>query len=260
MRHFREHRGLSQLALSQVAEVSTRHISYVENGKAQPSRDMLLTLSTALDLPLRERNTLLVAGGFAPVYGETPLSAPEMAHVRAAADCILSSLEPNGAVLLGGQWQVLQANAGALRMLATFAPEVAARPDVGQSLMRLIFDPAGLRPCMVNWEDVVRHIVQRLHRDAAAESDGGGSRRLLKDVLTTPGVPEALRRPELSTPPALVIPVHLRRGDLEVRLFTTLTTLGTPLDVTTEELRIESYFPADEASRRWVQAGGPDET
>ncbi len=252
LRHYRQARGLSQMSLSQVAEVSTRHISCLENGKARPSRDMLLNLSAALELPLRERNTLLVAAGFAPVYGQTPLDAPEMAHVRAAADCILSALEPNGAVLLGGQWQVLQANAGALRMLNTFCADPSLLPELGTNLMRVVFDPRGLKSSMVNWDEVVRHIVHRLHRDAAAESERGVARRALTDVLTYPGVPEALRRPQLSTPPELVIPVHLRRGGVEVRLFTTLTTLGTPLDVTTEEMRIESYFPADEASRRWV--------
>ncbi len=254
LRHYRQARGLSQLSLSGMADVSTRHISYVENGKAKPSREMLLTLSAALELPLRERNTLLVSAGFAPVYGETPLEAPEMAHVRAAAQCILDSLEPNGAVLLGGQWQVLQVNAGAMRMLTTFCPDATNLPELGTSLMRLLFDPKGLKPCIANWDEVVRHIVHRLQRDAAAESERGVARRALADVLTYPGVPHALRQPMLSTPPELVIPVHLRRGDLEIRLFTTLTTLGTPLDITTEEIRIESYFPADEASRRWVHA------
>ena len=253
LRRWRVLRGKSQLDLSVEAEVSTRHISFLENGRATPSRDMLLVLASALDIPLRERNTLLLSAGFAPVYQETSLDAPSMAQVRAALDCILEQTEPNGAVVLDRAWRALRMNGGARRILTAFLSDPSLVAELDGNLGLALFDRRGFRDALVNFEDVAGSIVARLHRDAAAEGREGPAQKLLDRVLAMPGVPRRWHEPSPGVAPDVLLPVHLRRGDLEVRLFTTLTTLGTPLDVTLEELRIESYYPADDATARWLR-------
>src|SRR4051794_1633488 len=131
LKHWRTSRGKSQLDLSVDAEVSTRHISFLENGKSSPSREMLLVLASALDIPLRERNTLLLSAGFAPVYRETGLDAPEMAHVRSAIDCILEQTEPNGAVLLDREWRALRMNRAIMRIMQTFIADPSSVGELG---------------------------------------------------------------------------------------------------------------------------------
>lgn len=254
LRHWRTARGKSQLDLSVDAEVSTRHISFIENGKSTPSREMLLVLASALDVPLRERNTLLLSGGFAPVYRETSFDAPEMAHVRAAIDCILEQTEPNGAVLLDREWRALRMNRTIVRLLETFVADPSSIAELGANIMLGVFERRALRDAIVNFEEVAGSMITRLHREATAEGQGGAAKRLLDRVLAYPGLPKRFHAADPSAQLDLLIPVHLRKGDVELRLFTTLTTLGTPLDVTLDELRIESYYPADDATATWLRA------
>lgn len=254
LKHWRTSRGKSQLDLSLDAEVSTRHISFIENGKSSPSREMLLVLASALDVPLRERNTLLLSAGFAPVYRETTLDAPEMAHVRQAIDCILSQTEPNGAVLVDREWRALRMNRSAQRTMQTFIADPSSIAELGGNILLAVFEHRALRSSLVNFDEVAGSMITRLHREASAEGQHGAARRLLDRVLAYPDVPRKFHVADPSAQLDLLIPVHLRKGDLEVRLFTTLTTLGTPLDVTLDELRIESYYPADDATARWLRA------
>ncbi|MBX3189535.1 MAG: helix-turn-helix domain-containing protein [Labilithrix sp.] len=254
LRHWRTSRGKSQLDLSVDAEVSTRHISFIENGKASPSREMLLVLASALDVPLRERNTLLLSAGFAPVYRETKLDAPEMAHVRAAIDCIMTQTEPNGAVLLDREWRALRMNKAITRIIEAFVVDPTSALDLEGNLVLACFDRRALRDSLVNFDDVAASIITRLQREASAEGSDGPSRKLLAKVMAYDGLPKKVFRSDPSAQLSLMIPVHLRRGDLEVRFFTTLTTLGTPLDVTLDELRIESYYAADDATARWLRS------
>lgn len=254
LKHWRTSRGKSQLDLSLDAEVSTRHISFIENGKSAPSREMLLVLASALDVPLRERNTLLLSAGFAPVYRETSLDAPEMAHVREAIDCILTQTEPNGAVLVDREWRALRVNRSAQRTMQTFMADPGVIAELGGNILLAIFEHRALRSSLVNFEQVAGSMIARLHREASAEGQGGAARRLLDRVLAYPDVPRKFHLADPGAQLDLMIPVHFRKGDLEVRLFTTLTTLGTPLDVTLDELRIESYYPADDATARWLRA------
>jgi transcriptional regulator with XRE-family HTH domain len=253
LRQWRTSRGKSQLDLSVDAEVSTRHISFIENGKAAPSREMLLVLASALDVPLRERNTLLLSAGFAPVYRETGLEAPEMAHVRAAIDCILEQTEPNGAVLLDREWRAIRMNRAIVRVMQTFIADPSVVAELGGNIVLGCFEPRALKGAIVNFEQVAGSIVARLHREASAEGSDGAASRLLKRVLAYPDLPKQLHVSDPSAQLDLLIPVHLRKGGLDVRLFTTLTTLGTPLDVTLDELRIESYYPADDATAKWLR-------
>jgi len=252
LRRWREARSLSQERLALMAEVSTRHVSFVETGKSAPSREMILVLANALDLPLRDRNALLLVAGFAPVYRVSALDGDALRPVRRALDYMLQKQEPYGAVVVDRVWNVLRTNEGAARMLAFFLAGTDAPPMALSNVVQSTFHPRGLRQFMVNWEEVASLLVERLHREIALAPDDDERRALLASVLDQPGVPARFRAPSLLTDAEPFVPVHLVRGDVEVRLFTTVTTLGTPMDVTAEELRIESYFPADDATEAWI--------
>jgi transcriptional regulator with XRE-family HTH domain len=258
LRQWRARRGVSQLDLSVGAGVSSRHLSFIETGRAQPSREMVLLLARSLDVPLRHRNDLLSAAGFAPIYRETALDAPSMAQVRRALDFILRQHEPYPAIVLDRHWNVLQANGGTARLLDLFV-EPAVLKELGPpNAMRLMFHPEAFRPHIVNWEAMAAALIQWLHRDVLLGVSDNDSRRLLEELLAYPGVPRQWRNLDLDASTAPFLPVELRRGAVELRFFSTLTSLGTPHDITLQELRIESFFPADEATeataRRFAQA------
>jgi transcriptional regulator with XRE-family HTH domain len=255
LREWRLARRLTQQALADSAEVSVRHLSFLETGRASASREMVLVIANALDLPLRERNLLLGAAGFAPVYRETSLDAPPMAHIRRALDHILAQQEPFPAIVLDRSWNVARMNAGAQRLFARFLLPLAPPPVVLGNLVHALFHPEGLRHVIVDWPTVASAMAERLHREASADPGAGGPRALRDAVLAYPGIPERLRQPRLLDAPPVALPLCLRALDgAEARFFTTLTTLGTPLDVTAEELRIESYFPLDDATDAFLRA------
>ncbi len=245
LRQWRTVRRLSQEALAFDAEISTRHLSYLETGKSKPSREMVLLLARALSLELRERNLLLGTAGFAPAYAVTALESLEMAPVRQAIDFILAKQEPYGAVVIDRAWNALRLNAGALRMLRHFMPTPPSNERVMTNVMCLVLHPAGLRPHVVNWEEVARFALERLEQEVTLYPEDAARQALLDEVRGYPDVPE-LKLGELPRASAPVSLVHLKRGDDEARLFTMLTTIGTPLDVTAQELAVETYFPLDE--------------
>jgi transcriptional regulator with XRE-family HTH domain len=248
LRQWRAQRGLSQLDLSGEAGISSRHLSFVETGRAQPSREMVLLLSRALDVPLRDRNELLIAAGYAPVYRQTDLAAPAMAQVRRALDFILRQQEPYPALVLDRHWDVLAVNEGTARVQAHFL-DAAAVAELGPpNAMRLMFHPRAFRPFIVNWEATAVSLIQWLHRDAASGRGDHRTRALLDELLAYPDVPRQWRRLDLDVSPSPFLSIELRRGETTLRYFTTLTSLGTPHDITLQELRIESFFPADEAT------------
>jgi transcriptional regulator with XRE-family HTH domain len=259
LRQWRAQRGLSQLDLSGEAGISSRHLSFVETGRAQPSREMVLLLSRALDVPLRDRNELLIAAGYAPVYRQTDLAAPAMAQVRRALDFILRQQEPYPALVLDRHWDVLAVNEGTARVQAHFL-DAAAVAELGPpNAMRLMFHPRAFRPFIVNWEATAASLIQWLHRDAASGRGDQRTRALLDELLAYPDVPRQWRRLDLDVSTSPFLSIELRRGETTLRYFTTLTSLGTPHDITLQELRIESFFPADEeteeATRRLKPAG-----
>jgi transcriptional regulator with XRE-family HTH domain len=255
LREWRLARRLTQHELAERAEVSVRHLSFLETSRAGASREMILVLANALDLPLRERNLLLGAAGFAPVYRETALDAAPMAHIRRALDHLLAQQEPFPAIVLDRAWKVLRMNAGAERLFARFVLPLAPPPIVLGNLMHALFHPEGLRRVLLDWPSTAVAVAERLHREAAADPSAGGPRALRDAVLAYPGIPDRARQPRLLEAPPVALPLGLRALDgAEVRFFTTLTTLGTPLDVTAEELRIESYFPLDDATDAFLRA------
>ncbi|MBA3260298.1 MAG: helix-turn-helix transcriptional regulator [Gemmatimonadales bacterium] len=244
LRQWRTGRRLSQLGLALDAGVSSRHLSYVETGRSRPSREMVLHLADALEIPLRERNALLVAAGYAPRYFETGLAAPEMARMRSAIELILRHQEPYPAFVLDRHWDIRMSNQAAARCTRFL---LGAEP-AESNMMRLLLHPAGLRPMMVNWEETAGDLVRHLHNQIAAWPSDERAKGLLAEVLAYPGVPARWRTREIGAPPAPLLTTIFRKGDAELRFFSTITTFGTPHDVTLEELRIECSFPADEAT------------
>jgi transcriptional regulator with XRE-family HTH domain len=244
LRHWRTARRLSQLELALEADVSSRHLSYVETGRSQPSREMVLRLADALEIPLRERNALLVAAGYAPRYFETGLAAPEMSQVRNAIELILRHQEPYPAFVLNRHWDIYLANQAAPRCTRFL---LGAEPTES-NMMRLALHPDGLRPMMVNWEETAGDLVRHLHNQVAASPSDERARGLLAEVLAYPGIPARWRMREVGAPATPLLTTIFRKGDVELRFFSTFTMFGTPHDVALEELRIECSFPADEAT------------
>jgi transcriptional regulator with XRE-family HTH domain len=248
LRAWRQARGQSQLALSLSAGVSSRHLSYMETGRASPSRDMVLALALALEIPLRDRNALLQAAGFAPAYRETPLDAPVLGPVREAVQLLLGATEPNPTFVVNRRYDVLDANATGHWILATFSQDLArfSRP---YNMGRLLVSPSGMRPYVENWEDVARKVLGRLRR----ELGGTHARDAIDEALVKeigPTLDELGDPPSPMDPLPILVGVRLQRDTVALRLFTTIATLGTPLDVTLQELRVETLFPADPESKQ----------
>lgn len=261
LRWWRERRGLSQLDLAADAETTQRHVSFLESGRAAPSREMILRLAAALDLPLRQQNTLFLAAGYAPAWRESALSAPELARVDSALGYMLAQQEPYPAFVLDRRWTILRANAGAARLnefLVGPGATAPAAPDEPVNLAIALMSPDGLRPFIVNWEEVALYFLRGVQADALADGTPETT-ALLARLLAVPGAPALSRVLPPDETPAPVLAIHFRRGETSLRLFTTLATLGTPHDVTLQEIRIECFFPVDDATAQafqgWTAAG-----
>src|SRR5258706_588974 len=250
LRAWRRRRGASQLALALQSGVSQRHVSFLESGRAKPSREMVVQLSTALDVPLRQRNTMLLAAGFAPVYRESNLGAPELAQVRQAIARMLKQQEPYPAVVIDRLWNLLEANeaAVAFTLFLHEGPPPAPPPGKPANLLRSLLDPNGLRPKLANWEEVARYLVSTTYAEILA--DGGEPKALafIEEVMAYPDVPASFRKLRFEEGPPPVLTLDYIVGGKSLSVFTTIATLGTPQDVTLQEVRIECFFPADERS------------
>jgi transcriptional regulator with XRE-family HTH domain len=240
LKQWRATRRVSQLALAHEAEVSARHISFLETGRARPSREMVLVLASALDIPLRERNGMLAAAGFAAVYAESEGASPSWAPVRRAIDAILQRQEPCPAVVMNRQWDVVRSNEAATRFFGWLLGAVDEPPNV----LRMMFHPERLRPWVANWDEVAPALIRRVHREALAGVLDEPTRALLAEILTW--VPPRWRMLDPDAPLSPLVPVHFRKDGVSLRFFSTVTTLGTPQDITLQELRIECFFPEDE--------------
>ena len=246
LRDWRQRRRLSQLDLSVEAEVSARHLSFVETGRSKPSRELLLHLAEHLDVPLRERNAWLLAAGYAPLYQESQLDAARMEPVRRALDKILSSHEPFPAVVVDRRWDLVSANRPALAILTDgVSPELLAPPV---NALRVSLHPDGLAPRIANLPEYSAHLLDRLHREAALSGDLALF-ALHDELCQYEGVHTAPSPAAADTASLVFVPLVLRTpDDGQLTFFSTIATFGTALDITLAELAIESFFPADKAT------------
>jgi transcriptional regulator with XRE-family HTH domain len=238
LRYWRHERGKSQLDLSLDTGISQRHLSFVESGRSAPSRDFLSVVSDALNIPLRERNVLRLASGYAPLYSEQNMDTEQMAIVTQAVDRMLQQHEPHPALVLDRYWNVIRTNQAAPRFFASFV-DLEARPKP-RNLLDLMFDPAGMRPFVEEWEKVAAGLLQRVRREAVGQVVDARLAELLERLRKYPGV--AGLKPPL-TPQSPVLSITFRRGDERFSYFSLITTVGTPQCITAQELRVECMFP-----------------
>jgi transcriptional regulator with XRE-family HTH domain len=248
LRDWRRRRHLSQLDLALEAGVSARHVSFVETGRARPSPEMVIHLAEQLDVPLRERNQLLLAAGYAPVYAQRPLDDPEMTPVREALDLVLQGHDPYPAVVVDGEWEMLAANRAVAVLTAGVAPELLEPPA---NVLRASLHPAGMAPRILNLGEWRGHLLARLRRQIAATGSSALA-ALLAELEGYPGPPP----PEASDHRAdIVVALRLRDEDGEaLSFFSTVATFGTAVEITASELSIESFFPADARTAEAVRA------
>ncbi|WP_199030908.1 helix-turn-helix domain-containing protein [Ralstonia sp. ASV6] len=266
LRFWRTRRGYSQLALALAAGVSQRHVSFLESARAAPSRNMILQLAEELNVPLRHRNQMLLAAGFAPAYPEQGLATPPdetspmMQAVRHAVKLILDKQAPYPAIVLDRFWHLLDANAAHRRLMRWAIGDDRSEGAPGAvNMMKLVFDPTGLWPAIVNREEVGRYLARRVRQELALHAIDPATQRLLHDIRALqPALFDAAEAPSSPTAagtgdPLPFLPVTVQRDGVTLSLFTTLTTLGTPRDAGLQEMRIECFYPADEASRRALE-------
>jgi transcriptional regulator with XRE-family HTH domain len=254
LRRWRDVRNKSQIALSLDAGVSQRHLSFIEIGRSTPSRATLLGIADALDVPFRDRNVLLLAAGYAPMYPDAGWDDAEMRQVTEALKRLLLQHEPFPAVVMDRYWNVLLTNAAAPRFFGSFV-DLAARPTP-RNLLHLMFDPAGLRPFIVNWEDVARSLIQRVYREAVGRVVDDKSQELVNALLAYPDTKSQWRaRPGADDASDLpVVPITFVRDGEKLGYFSMLTTVAAPQTIATQELRLESMFPVDdETEKRHIQ-------
>lgn len=244
LRHWRQRRRFSQMDLAHVAEVSTRHLSCVETGRASPSREMVLRLVERLDVPLRERNAWLVAAGFAPMYRARPLDDPEMASARAAVQRILECHEPCPALAMDRHWNLVMHNRLVPMLMAGAAPELLQGPV---NVLRLSLHPQGLAPRIANLRQWREHLFERLRQQIRATGDAVLA-ALLEELK---GYPDAFGSDHVALPgehPGVLMPFQFHTAHGVLQLVSTTTVFGSPVDITLQELALETFFPADEAS------------
>ena len=245
LRHWRDLRGRSQFDLSLDTGLSQKQISFVESGRSVPNRQTLMTIARALDIPLRDRNTLFLAAGYAPIYSDGAWDSLEMQSVTRALKRVLKQHEPFPAVVMDRYWNVLMTNESAPRFFNAFI-DLAARTGP-RNILHLMFDPAGMRPFVANWEDTAKGLFERVYRESIGRVVDEKTKALLATLLAYPDV-----RPEWTTPIALgfmpVIPLSFVKDGTVLNYFSMVTTVGTPLTVAAQELRMECMFPADETT------------
>ncbi|WP_428267288.1 helix-turn-helix domain-containing protein [Haliangium sp.] len=254
LKYWRRQRGMSQLDLSLAAEVSARHISFLETGRAAPSAEMILRLGAALNMPMREQNAMLSAAGFERAFAEPDAAEGVGAEVERVLSMMLAQHEPYPMVVMNRTYDLLRSNQGAQRLVSTFvADPTALTPPL--NVLHLLFDPRLTRPFIRNWTQVARMLVARLHREALAAPYDAELNDLLEGLFDYPEVPPGWRQPDFAVPMTAALTVELVRDELQLNLLTTLTVFSVPHNATIEDLRVESYFPTDDATvaafQRW---------
>jgi len=250
LRDWRQRRRMSQLELALEADVSTRHLSFVETGRSRPSPELVLHLAERLDVPLRERNNLLLAAGYAPRYPDRSLDDPELAPVRSALGRVLEGHEPFPAIAVDRHWNLVASNAALGPLLHGVAPELLVPPA---NTLRVVVHPDGMAPRIVNFAEYASHLLARIAREVSLTGDPELA-ELHAELLSYP-VPEAPEPPDAG---AITVPLRLAPAPgsdgPELTFFSTITTFGTATEVTVAELSVEAFFPADEVTARALRA------
>lgn len=250
LKEWRVARRMSQLDLALEAGVSARHLSCVETGKAQASRETIDRLANALGMPLREHNLLMLAAGFAPQFSETPLSTSVLERMNEAIDLVLRHQEPYPAFVISRNWDVLMKNQAGESMVSFL---MNGTPLRHKNMLHNVFDPEDFRRVIVNWNEIASWFIRQLHEEIAASPSDRGSRQLLKEILAYPGVPSHWRFRDVGREISPVLNLVYRSSAGQLRFFETITTFAGPRDVTLDELRIECFFPADEETTTFCQ-------
>jgi transcriptional regulator with XRE-family HTH domain len=243
------------LDLAMVADVSQRHVSFLETGRAKPSREMVIHLAIALEVPLRERNVMLTSAGYSPEYRETSLTEPALDQVRGILETVLSSHEPFPAIVVDRAWDVVLANESAMRFTSSMVNPTSAVVTEGMNAIKLILHPEGVRNHIVNWHEVAAAALHRIDQEIGARPTDTVLQELREEVLDYPDVASLRSAPRRPAASDLMVPFHYRIGEIELRLFSTIATIGDAHDITLEELRIESFFAADAATEELLRSG-----
>ena len=249
LREWRVQRRLSQLELSATAGVSTRHLSFVENGRSRPSREMVLHLSSCLRVPLRDRNRLLIAAGFAPMFLDGPLDDPGRAGVRAAIDAVLAAHEPWPAIVVDRMWDLITANRAARSLLGAGVADHLLNPPI--NVLRVCLHPEGLAPAITNLPAMAAHVLGGLRRQIEALGDPKLA-ALADELESYPGV-RGIQNPGDESANGVAVTMRLRRGDAELALVSMVATFGTAVDATLSELTLETFLPANRETAAWLQ-------
>jgi transcriptional regulator with XRE-family HTH domain len=248
LRQWRGARNKSQMEASLDAGVSQRHLSFIEIGRSVPSRETLIGIAEALEIPYRDRNSLLLAAGYAPMYEDAGWDEQDLRSVTEALNRMLRQHEPYPAFVMDRYWNVLQTNTAAPRFFNSFV-DLSSRPQP-RNLLHLMFDPAGMRPFIANWEKLARTLIQRVYRESVGRVLDEKSQDLISALLAYPGTKPEWRTPQVQQAPSdlPVIPIRILKDGATLSYFSMLTTLATPQAIATQELRIESMFPLDEST------------
>lgn len=251
IRYWRDARGLSQMKLALDIGISPRHMSFVETGRSRPSRDLVLRLANHLAIPSREENLLLESAGYARRHQESAWSDPNLDQVRSVLSFLLERHEPNSALVFDRHWDIVMSNEAHRSATDFLLGDSGAPESVRGNLLRLTFHPQGLRPYIANFDHVGPALLGRIDRELAEAPSAHQLAAVADEIRSYAPMPVGSCAP---TGQELILPIHLKKGDFEVRLFSVLTTIGAAIDVTLQELRLESFFPADDASERALQA------
>ena len=256
VRYWRRVRAMSQLDLAAAASTTPRYMSFVETGRSQPSREMVLRVAAALDVPLRDRNGLLLAAGFAPIYPEHDLDDPVLDRVMAALDRVLEQHAPYPAVVMNRRWDVVRVNAGAAQLFAGLcAPDPVPDPA---NVLRLMLEPGPVRAAVENWHDVAPSLLERARREAVGGVFDLVTADLVHRLRTGADAAVFTAAPRSIAPLVPVIDVQFNYGDTTLRWFSIVSTIGTPVDITAQELRLEAFFPSDDdTAARWREISAP---
>jgi len=254
LRSWRHIHKISQGALSLATGISQRHLSFLESGRSAPSRAMVIRLAEAMDLPLREQNAMLNAAGFANVHAEKPLDDVALKQARHALSIMMEHHDPYGCIVVDRNWNLVMMNDANARLFSHFVDPAPVWRDIGggrPNMMRVTLHERGLQPFIENFSDFTGYFLRHMERELANNPFNREARELLDEVRDWPGIetPE----PGPGDPALPFLPLKLRNGDLALEFFTMVSTFGTPLDVTLQELRIETFFPANDATEAFIR-------